>query len=261
MGLFVDLLLLGVILTRRSCVGCKDSSHEVNGRVGRDHQHDFASMEINHSHENDEMAHRHLHEATDDNDGMTHRHLHERADGNGKNGECGFIPPTPEEAKRDEKRMRLWRLGRGSSASKFDYRIPTYVHVLLPSATEDIVPEANVATYMSYLNAAFASSTPFVFNLMDVTRTVNQNWSNNCNNGTIETAFKTMLRRGGKESLNIYICNKSYAGYSYSPSQNSGIKDGVVLERTNPTDLRRPNTLVHEVVCTQYPRVLMQCVL
>jgi hypothetical protein len=168
--------------------------------------------------------------------------------------DCGYEPPSEEEVKADQFRMRLWSLRRGNNV--FDYSIPTYAHVIQPAANVDIVPDSNVQTYMTYLNKAFAANTPFVFNLMEVTRTVNPIWSNDCRNDTIQVAYKTVLKRGGKESLNIYFCNlvpngpgkALLAGFTYSPSQNVGVKDGVVIARTNPSDLRRPNTLVHETV-------------
>jgi hypothetical protein len=167
-------------------------------------------------------------------------------------GDCGVVPLTEEEIKADQFRMRLWSLRRGDTV--FNYSIPTYAHVIQPSANVDIVPDSNVLVYMTYLNKAFAANTPFVFNLMEVTRTVNPIWSNDCRNDTLQVAYKTILKRGGKESLNIYFCNLVpdppglLAGFAYYPSQNVGVKDGVVLARTNPSDLRRPNTLVHETV-------------
>jgi hypothetical protein len=166
--------------------------------------------------------------------------------------DCGVEPLSEEEINADKFRMRLWSLRRG--ATIFNYTIPTYAHVIQPTANFDIVPDSNVQVYMTYLNKAFAANTPFVFNLMEVTRTVNPIWSNDCRNDTNQVAYKTILKRGGKESLNIYFCNLVpdgpglLAGFAYYPSQNVGVKDGVVLSRTNPSDLRRPNTLVHETV-------------
>jgi hypothetical protein len=168
--------------------------------------------------------------------------------------DCGVIPLSEEEIKADQFRMRLWSLRRGDTL--FNYSIPTYAHVIQPAANLDIVPDSNVQTYITYLNKAFAANTPFVFNLIEVTRTVNPIWSNDCRNDTIQVAYKTLLKRGGKESLNIYFCNLVpndpgkglLAGFAYYPSQNVGVKDGVVLARTTPSDLRRPNTLVHETV-------------
>jgi hypothetical protein len=183
------------------------------------------------------------------NSSMTQRHLQDNAA-----TDCGYEPPSEEEVKADQSRMRLWSLRRGSNV--FDYSIPTYAHVIQPAADVDIVPDSNVQTYMTYLNTAFAANSPFVFNLVEVTRTVNPIWSNDCRNDTIQVAYKTLLKRGGKESLNIYFCNSVpngpgkalLAGFTYAPFQNVGVKDGVVIARTTPSDLRRPNTLVHETV-------------
>jgi hypothetical protein len=180
----------------------------------------------------------------------TQRHLQDGGDAT----DCGVVPLTEEEIKADQFRMRLWSLRRGDTV--VNYTIPTYAHVIQPAANLDIVPDSNVLVYIAYLNNAFAANTPFVFILMEVTRTVNPIWSNDCRNDTLQVAYKSILKRGGKESLNIYFCNSVpdgpgkglLAGFAYYPSQNVGVKDGVVLARTTPSDRRRPNTLVHETV-------------
>lgn len=182
--------------------------------------------------------------------------------------ECGFVEPTNDEIKADQSRMRSWRIKRADTQAdaQFDYSMPVYAHVIQPSADQDIVPDSNVQTYMTYLNNAFSGISPFTFYLVEITRTVNSVWSNDCRNSTNEVAYKSILKRGGKESLNIYLCNlvpngpgkALLAGFTYSPSQNVGVKDGIVLARTNPNDLRRPNTLVHETVRCKVPHACLK---
>jgi hypothetical protein len=216
-----------------------------------EHHHDH--------HDDDESVHLLRASVTPDESSTTHRHLQDTGE------ECGFVEPTADELRADAFRTKFWSL-RQSNAIEFDYSIPLYMHVIQPSITEDIVPDSNIQVYVNYLNNAFAANTPFRFNLVETTRTVNSVWSNDCRNSTNEKPYKTLLKRGGKETLNVYFCNlvpngpgKAFlAGYAYLPSQNVGVLDGVVIARTNPTDLRRPNTLVHEVVGTLLGRCKAQ---
>jgi hypothetical protein len=174
--------------------------------------------------------------------------------------ECGFQEPSAGQIAQDAVNMKVWTKNRASKslrAQSQTYTIPTYFHILQPNATAGIVTDARVTQHVSYLNDAFSkSSTQFVFQLMNTTRTINPAWGDSCTDSNVELAFKTLLKVGGKESLNVYICNKmvnakgtTIAGYSYYPSatSNSFIKDGVVILRG--TDDRRLNTLVHETVC------------
>jgi hypothetical protein len=64
--------------------------------------------------------------------------------------------------------------------------------------------------------------------------------------------YKNILKVGGMETLNIYICEAipvdggAWAGFAYFPT--SAKRDGVVIaEKSTPVEIR-PNTLVHEVV-------------
>jgi hypothetical protein len=174
--------------------------------------------------------------------------------------ECGFQEPSAGQIAQDAANMKVWAKNRASKslrAQSQTYTIPTYFHILQPNATTGIVDDTRVSQHVAYLNDAFSkSSTPFVFQFMSTTRTINPSWADSCADSNVELAFKTLLKVGGKESLNVYICNKivnakgtTIAGYSYLPyaDSNNFVRDGVVLFRG--TDDRRLNTLVHETVC------------
>jgi hypothetical protein len=170
---------------------------------------------------------------------------------------CGFEEPSEEQVAIDQVFMRIWNRDRVGADSSIDYTIPTYFHFLQYNSSDLFLSDSNVNTYMNYLNTAYnKSNAPFRFSLMGITRTINAAWSNNCRDSTYQAEYRKLLRRGGKETLNIYICNTIPAGpnggyitgFSTLPSANLSINDGVTIVRTTPTDLQRQNTLVHEVV-------------
>jgi Pregnancy-associated plasma protein-A len=184
-----------------------------------------------------------------------HRHLDETE--NAEIELCGVEVPTAAERLVDQLNMLLWKFERAADpdAAPINYTIPTYFHILQLNSSDPLVSDSNVNLYMNYLSDAFiASNAPFRFSLMDITRTVNATLSNNCS--ALEGDYKPKLKRGGKETLNIYVCNMiptgpnggSITGYATLPSNKLGTNDGVTIVRTTPTDLNRPNTLVHEVV-------------
>jgi hypothetical protein len=231
-----------VLLSYLHCTACEHHTHhsaQSDSKVSH-HNHDKFSTSVN-----DEALisrNRHLAESVGDE-------------------ECGFEEPSPKEAALDQHRMKLWslqdRLGGGAVVN---YTIPTYFHVLQYNNSDLLVPDSNVQLYMKYLNQAFNSSNaPFRFVLVEITRTINATWSNDCRNSSHSIVYKTLLKRGGKESLNVYVCNEiplgpnggSIVGFSTLPSSSNSVTDGVNIVRTTPTDLNRPNTLVHEVVCLE----------
>lgn len=185
-------------------------------------------------------------------------HSHSR----GLNGiephDCGFDEsdvPSPEDLAQEMRDQNQW----SSSRLKFksaveEISIPTYFHVLQHDEDE-MVSDERVYEYMNYLNDAFSTNSRFRFRLQNITRTVNSYWSNN--GRTAQYDYKSALKVGGRETLNIYICNlvprelnseATLAGFAYLPTAKAdAILDGVVLSRTYNGDRQRPNTLVHEV--------------
>jgi hypothetical protein len=207
-------------------------------------QHDHNTIPESFGHHHHHHRHRHR-----------HRHLDETE--NAEIELCGVEVPTAAERLVDQLNMLLWKFERAGDpdAAPINYTIPTYFHILQLNSSDPLVSDSNVNLYMNYLSDAFiASNAPFRFSFMDITRTVNATLSNNCS--ALEGDYKPKLKRGGKETLNIYVCNSiptgpnggSITGYATLPSNKLGTNDGVTIVRTTPTDLNRPNTLVHEVV-------------
>ena len=173
---------------------------------------------------------------------------------------CGAEGPTEEEQQADAANMQSWRLQGRTYVPPRHYTIPLYFHVIEEENTAQIISEERVQFYVDYLNDAFEDSV-FFFEYREYTRTSNTEWASGGRVAEIEYAFKRELKRGGMESLNIYLVNKlpppegttganwvGFAYYPFSSAAQNGYKDGVVVTSTYPGDERRPNTLVHEVV-------------
>jgi hypothetical protein len=238
--------ILSISIIWSCCVACEDHSHR---------QGDWMDQENSGS--------SNLQTATQSSNGVAmlsqHRHL-EYDDATllvPETEDCGFEEPTATELASDQFNMRLWSFQRSGNDVPINYTIPTYFHILQYNALDLLISDVNVQTYMNYLSTAFdRSQAPFRFSLLGITRTINATWSNDCRNSTYQIAYRSILKRGGKETLNIYVCNAiplgpqggSITGFATLPSSNPGITDGVTIVRTTPTDLQRPNTLVHEVV-------------
>jgi hypothetical protein len=136
-------------------------------------------------------------------------------------------------------------------------RVPTYVHVLRSgtTTTQGNVPDSVVSAQIAVLNSAY-SGTPFYFDLVATTRTTNSTWYVMSPGGSAERAAKTALRRGGKESLNLYLANPGggllgWATFPWSYA-SSPVNDGVVmLNSTLPGGTASPynqgDSTVHEV--------------
>lgn len=176
--------------------------------------------------------------------------------------DCGFSDPSPHELLADAQRMRQHKIlnelttrsgpnGRTQLGYASLYAVPVVFHIIQPSINSGVVTDDRVQRYMAYLNAAFsASSTPFIFDLKKITRTFNSEWAFECGNSAYEAEYKGMLKQGGKDTLNVYLCTSiggSTTGFSYLPFQDSDtfLKDGIVLAERSFDD-KRLNTLVHE---------------
>lgn len=112
--------------------------------------------------------------------------------------------------------------------------INVYFHVIRrgTGVSNGDVTTTMVNNQMSVLNNAFAA-TGWSFNLVEVTRTTNTTWFNNCASSTTENQMKNSLRRGSADDLNIYTCNPSggLLGWATFPSGYASrpLYDGVVL--------------------------------
>lgn len=145
-------------------------------------------------------------------------------------------------------------------------RVPTVVHVIAkgPGVLDGQLTDRQVARQVAVLDAAFAgrasrtaAATPFTFDLVETTRTTNAAWYDLSPGSTAEREAKTALRRGGKETLNVYLggLGGGLLGYAYFPQKGGASKpwqDGVVVLNTSiPGGSAVPydegDTLPHEV--------------
>lgn len=143
--------------------------------------------------------------------------------------------------------------------------VPTVVHVISTDRTRTggNLRDAEIRAQMSALNGAFAGTlgpdaapTPFVFDLVAVTRTVEPRWYDLLPGSQAEREAKAALRQGGKQTLNIYLTGLGggLLGYAYFPTTGAGkdTVDGVVVlnesvPRGAVTNYAEGDTLTHEV--------------
>ncbi|NBD09743.1 MULTISPECIES: zinc metalloprotease [Corallococcus] len=112
--------------------------------------------------------------------------------------------------------------------------VPVYFHVINKGTgvANGDVPDSQITAQMNVLNAAY-SGTPFKFTLAGTDRTTNASWFALAQGSTNEKNMKNALRKGGKESLNIYTANLSggLLGWATFPSSYTSQPkmDGVVM--------------------------------
>lgn len=211
---------------------------------------------------------------------------YDNANGNAAFLRCGTPHPTAEEARMIEEQFQALR-GRinakapdskgkpgggggggggdggdtGNLPAPGSIVIDVYFHVIYSGNTGN-VPDKWISDQIAVLNDAFNVSgtqgtidTPYVFNLVETTRTANSTWYTGCY-GSAETAMKTALQMGGPADLNIYSCSPSggILGFATFPSSYSSqpFLDGVViLDQSMPGGNAAPynlgDTATHEV--------------
>jgi hypothetical protein len=140
--------------------------------------------------------------------------------------------------------------------SLFKRTVPVYFHILQSSSDPNgSVTDAQVTAQIKVLNDAFAPA-GLNFLLVAVDRTTNDAWYGFGFGSTEEREAKTALRRGGKESLNIYTAalDGFTLGYAFFPMdyRKDPINDGVVVLNTSlPGGTAAPynlgDTVTHEV--------------
>ena len=133
--------------------------------------------------------------------------------------------------------------------------INVYFHVITAGSTGNI-SDKMIADQITVLNDAYAPW-GWSFVLAGTDRTDNATWYNGCyGNASTESAFKSALRLGSADDLNIYSCNPSNGilGYATFPSSyaSSPTLDGVVLlDQSLPGGSAAPynegDTATHEV--------------
>ncbi len=152
---------------------------------------------------------------------------------------CGVRYYSEFERQRSEQRTQAFFTERASRGLTEVARpigsvvVPVWVHVInkgAGSANGD-VPQAWVDAQIQVMNDAWAQ-TAFRFQLQGTTRTTNAAWYDLAGDAA-ERAAKTALKRGGPETMNIYVANLSggLLGYAYYAEDAAavGVLDGVVL--------------------------------
>lgn len=199
--------------------------------------------------------------------------------------ECGSPEPTIAmvmEAQENETQLKgawsflvwLWRIftggfggggggsGGGSGGGGGKVVINTYFHVISPEnikgdAAAEGSPSPNDDTVRSQydiLKNAYISH-GFQFELQEITHTTSDDWYYYTGFNTDEEfQMKSNLRKGGPDSLNVFINDASgYCGYAYFPKFYEKFPkwDGVVLNDECFVGSKNPDkegdTLVHEV--------------
>ena len=183
--------------------------------------------------------------------------------------DCGASEATVAEQQADAGLMEIWQLLEGrTELAPGSYTIPLYFHVIHKVDETNPISAGRLQFYMDYLNEAF-QDTVFSFEFRETTYSYNTQWATGARISSVETEFKSQLRRGDTESVNVYLVHSllpppnatqqlsAWTGFAYLPhtyAAQNGPKDGVVIaeQRGANTDERRPNTLVHEMVRTFY---------
>ena len=152
---------------------------------------------------------------------------------------CGTRQPSVEEVTQIEQRISRVVKGR----TKVTQAIPVWVHVISKGDgfENGDLPESMIRSQIRVLNDSYAGRTggagsAFGFELAGITRTVNAEWfSSMATDFSVELQAKTVLRRGGPETLNLYTVDGGpYLGFAYFPSiltsPDYAVLDGVVLD-------------------------------
>ncbi|NIM82078.1 MAG: hypothetical protein GTO20_25090 [Candidatus Aminicenantes bacterium] len=142
------------------------------------------------------------------------------------------------------------------------YIIPIVFHIIHKTDGTRNIPDQRIHRQVQVLNQDFAATmgslgekgynTKIQFELVQITRTANDQWHNDQN----EVQYKHALGWDQQRYLNVYVNTASgYLGYSYLPQEDSGdVYDGVVMNYeavggrdsgNAPFDQGR--TLVHEI--------------
>jgi hypothetical protein len=117
--------------------------------------------------------------------------------------------------------------------------IPVYFHVISAGASkaEGNISDAQIDRQIRVLNRSFGGGyggfqTPFSFELVGVTRTINVDWFNMGYQSQAERRAKEALRQGGADALNIYsTAGGGFLGWATFPSRYKAqpFMDGIVV--------------------------------
>ncbi|XP_006463399.1 hypothetical protein AGABI2DRAFT_208153 [Agaricus bisporus var. bisporus H97] len=135
--------------------------------------------------------------------------------------------------------------------------VDMYIHVISANGTTSggNVSDSQIVQQMTVLNADYQTMN-IDFKLVNVTRTVNQDWFGVKPDSTQQTEMKQRLRQGGPGDLNVYLSRlepPGLLGYSTFPKDVGNLEeDGVVILHSSlPGGTTEPynegRTLTHEV--------------
>ncbi|MCY0994289.1 zinc metalloprotease [Nannocystis sp. ILAH1] len=147
-------------------------------------------------------------------------------------GRCGVHPSAFEIAAMEADFLHRFAAGPSQTIEGARAAIPVWFHVIRNNAGQGDVSDQQINAQLNLLNSTYAG-TGFAFALAGVDRTNNNSWYTMASGSSAEVQAKNALRRGGKETLNIYTGNigQGLLGWATFPSQyNSNPKyDGVVI--------------------------------
>ncbi|KAI7327509.1 hypothetical protein KC315_g7060 [Hortaea werneckii] len=136
------------------------------------------------------------------------------------------------------------------------FEIDTYVHVITTEAKEGMYPRSMVEDQMRVMNEEYGPS-GFSFNTKSIDFSVNDTWATTVD-GPVEIEYKTALRKGTYDDLNLYFLSDlggGLLGFCYFPERNPSdlqkIIDGCVnlagsMPGAEVTNYNMGFTAVHE---------------
>ena len=104
--------------------------------------------------------------------------------------------------------------------------VPTYVHVITPDGVTGNVADHKIRDQINVLDLTYGGfyggyATGFDFELVGITRTVNQAWYSTGPSTAAEQEMKQALRAGGDNALNLYLTTAgAYPGLGLQPSDS-----------------------------------------
>jgi hypothetical protein len=175
----------------------------------------------------------------------------------GPGSRCGAPVKSKEEVARIDGEVE--RTARALAAAPSTITVPVWVHVINKGAglANGDVPDRQITDQITVLNKAYTDARmPFRFKLVGTDRTRNSTWFNVAPETSTQHAMKAALRKGGPETLNIYLANlgDGLLGWATFPSDYTSDPkdDGVVILYTSlpggsavPFD--KGHTATHEI--------------
>ncbi len=165
---------------------------------------------------------------------------------------CGTVDMSPSERAQIDNQLSLM-----ASATATPRTLQTWVHVINTGSarTQGNIPDSMIVDQIRVLNDTYRP-TGWQFALAGTDRTTNATWYTVSPGTSAETAMKTALRKGGADTLNIYLANLGggLLGWATFPNSYASAPkmDGVViLNESLPsgtvTNYNLGYTVTHEV--------------